>query len=165
MLSSCSFVSGQSFSFNFHLPKKATPGRPRRHKPDKADPLLQLLGRLGPLVPAFIVALFAQPQDHHASLQQAVKSCYLQLKGDHPRYRSGQRQSPSLTMSRYTAANFGATTGPRICQTEIFGSGLFLCAAFRIAIEWRSIPPSKSQPSSSISITGLGLSPKSNLAR
>jgi len=164
MLSSCSFVSGQSFSFNFHLPKKATPGRPRRHKPDKADPLLQLLGRLGPLVPAFIVALFAQPQDHHASLQQAVKSCYLQLKGDHPRYRSGQRQSPSLTMSRYTAANFGAT-GPRICQTAIFRSGLFLCAAFRIAIEWRSIPPSKSQPSSSISITGLGLSPKSNLAR
>ena len=163
MLSSCSFVSGQSFSFNFHLPKKATPGRPRRHKPDKADPLLQLLGRLGPLVPAFIVALFAQPQDHHASLQQAVKSV-LPATGDHPRYRSGQRQSPSLTMSRYTAANFGAT-GLRICQTAIFRSGLFLCAAFRIAIEWRSIPPSKSQLSSSISITGLGLSPKSNLAR
>ena len=126
MLSSCSFVSGQSFSFNFHLPKKATPGRPRRHKPDKADPLLQLLGRLGPLVPAFIVALFAQPQDHHASLQQAVKSV-LPATGDHPRYRSGQRQSPSLTMSRYTAANFGAT-GLRICQTAIFRSGLFLCA-------------------------------------
>ena len=43
--------------------------RLRHHKPDKADLRLQLLGRLGPLVLAFIVALFAQPQDHDASLQ------------------------------------------------------------------------------------------------